>query len=1213
MVVASKRLKKYFEDLENKTKEIYDLANKARKSGIDPTDHVEIKLAKNMAERVFGLVSVVAPNLKEKELIERIHELEEKYGILDWRVALTIGLEIAEEKFGSFDTKKEAIEVGIRTGFAYHTVGIVAAPLEGFTELKIKKRRDGKEYFSIWFSGPIRGAGGTAAAFCVLLSDYIRKKTGYFPYDPDENEVKRYITELSDYNDRVTNLQYNPSEKELAFLIRHLPIEVSGDPTEDLEVSNYKDLPRIETNRIRGGMTLVMSMIALKAPKLWKRISKWGKDFDLEWFWLEEFLKIQEKAKAEKGVFLKEKEQSNDEDSRIKPNYAYISEIIAGRPVFSYPLRSGGFRMRYGRSRTTGLSAAAIHPSTMSVVEFIATGTQLKVEMPGKAASITSCDSIEPPIVLLNNGNVIKLRDPKYANKIKNQIKEIVYLGDILFNYGDFSENNHMLVPPGYCPEWWFVELESLIVKSGKTSQEEINSEFSSMFSEKTMKNYDIPSSFIPTLEESLNASKKYGVPLHPEHIFYWTQITISNLIEIYNVLKNQSSIKKDRVIIKIDKSIESFKRALELLGVEHELLNNENIVISKETAFSFLYNLGIKRKKDDLNSDFANAEYYDCIDFCLEKIKNIPINELKTPLDLINRLSDFKIKDKAGTFIGARMGRPEKAKMRQLIGSPQMLFPIGDEGGRLRSFNAALEKGFVTGDFSYFECPNCKNRTVFRKCEKCGSICDQLFYCDSCKEWMKEKICPKHNNENQFYYKDYKLNLKQIYENSNKLFKMNGNDLSPLVKGVRGTMNKDHLPEHFVKGILRAKHSVYVNKDGTVRYDMTELPITHFKPKEVNTSIEKLKELGYSEDIYGNPLEQEDQVLEIFPQDVILPLIPESFGQGADVVFKNVADFIDELLERVYGMDKFYNVEKREDLVGALVIGLAPHISAGTVGRIIGFSKSLSLTCSPLFHAALRRDCDGDEGCILLALDAFINFSQKFLPDRRGSRTMDAPLVLTVTLNPSEVDDMVLGMDVVWKYPLEFYDAALNYKMPYEIQIEQLKKRIGTEKQYENFGFTHPNQDFQQGLFASAYKIIPSMLDKLDKEMELAVKIRAVDESDVARLIIEKHFMKDLKGNLRKFSMQRFRCVNCNTIYRRPPLSGKCQKCNGKIIFTISEGSVLKYLKPSLELAEKYDVPTYLKQSLKIVEQRVYSMFGKEKERQEGLSKFLKPLKSSG
>jgi DNA polymerase II large subunit len=131
-------------------------------------------------------------------------------------------------------------------------------------------------------------------------------------------------------------------------------------------------------------------------------------------------------------------------------------------------------------------------------------------------------------------------------------------------------------------------------------------------------------------------------------------------------------------------------------------------------------------------------------------------------------------------------------------------------------------------------------------------------------------------------------------------------------------------------------------------------------------------------------------------------------------------------------------------------------------------------------------------------------------------------------------------------------------------------------------------------------------MEEKLKGQMEIAEKIRAVDQSDVARLVIEKHFLKDTKGNLKKFSMQEFRCVNCNEKFRRPPLIGKCTKCGGKIIFTISEGSVVKYLEPSISLAKKYNVPPYLQQSLELLKRRVEDIFGKDKEKQEGLGKWF-------
>ena len=130
-------------------------------------------------------------------------------------------------------------------------------------------------------------------------------------------------------------------------------------------------------------------------------------------------------------------------------------------------------------------------------------------------------------------------------------------------------------------------------------------------------------------------------------------------------------------------------------------------------------------------------------------------------------------------------------------------------------------------------------------------------------------------------------------------------------------------------------------------------------------------------------------------------------------------------------------------------------------------------------------------------------------------------------------------------------------------------------------------------------------MREKLEGQMGIAEKVSAVDTSDVARLVIEKHFIKDIKGNLRKFSMQQFRCVGCNTKFRRPPLIGKCTECGGKIIFTISQGSVIKYMGPALQLAKKYDLNQYLIETLENTQQRIDEVFGKEMERQEGLDKW--------
>src|SRR3989344_6648940 len=89
---------------------------------------------------------------------------------------------------------------------------------------------------------------------------------------------------------------------------------------------------------------------------------------------------------------------------------------------------------------------------------YIAIGTQLKVERPGKATVLGSCDSIEGPVVKLKNGDVLILQDIEEAKKAAKDVDEILYLGDILIPYGDFLNRAHKLIPVGYCNEWWALE-----------------------------------------------------------------------------------------------------------------------------------------------------------------------------------------------------------------------------------------------------------------------------------------------------------------------------------------------------------------------------------------------------------------------------------------------------------------------------------------------------------------------------------------------------------------------------------------------------------------------------------------------------------------------------------------------------------------------------------------------------------------------------------
>ncbi|MFC1755171.1 DNA polymerase II large subunit [Thermoproteota archaeon] len=947
MVAASEEMQKYFEELQSKCKEVHEIAVKARAQGYDPSEEVEVQLAANMAERVVGLISVIAPQIIDSGVVERIIELEKEYGVLDWRVALKIAEEVAQEKFCKFENKKEAAEVGVRVGFAYGTVGVVSSPLEGLINIDIKKRRDGKgEYFCLNYGGPVRNAGGTAASWSVIIADYVRKKTGYAEYDPDENEIKRCHTELEDYHERVTNLQYFPSKPESEFLIKVLPVEISGDASEDKQVSNYKDLPRVPTNKIRSGFCLIhSSCIPLKAPKLWKQLSAWGKDFDMDhWNFLEKFLKIQKEEKAKSSGTVKKKDESAKEDQpKIKPVYTYIADLVAGRPVIGQPLANGALRLRYGRSRFSGFSAQCIHPASMHVMnDFIATGTQLKVERPGKGAAFTPCDTIEGPVVKLKDGSVERLDTEQEAKHVKKNIKEVLYLGDVLINYGDFFDRAHSLVPAGYCEEWWVQETEKSIVDMfGSLETEKVASylDMSGPFVQKMLKN---PFTVKPTPQQAIILAKRLNSYFHPYWTFFWESIKpkqLKTLVEWFSKMKVERSENAiEKIILPLE---EEPKRVLELLGVPH-IVATEYVVINKDNSTVLLEILFSKHKQEELSAIIEE-------------------NKEKSTLEIVNNISEIKQRDKCGVFIGARMGRPEKAKMRKMTGSPHVLFPIGEEGGRLRCFQSALDAGKVRAEFPIFKCEDCNRETVLSVCEVCDKKTRKLYFCNMCGVVDGEKC--QHGEAATYMRKD--IDIKHYF--THILKKLDMKTYPDLIKGVRGTSNRDHIPEHLMKGILRAKYDISVNKDGTIRYDCSELPVTHFKSKEIRTSIEKLQELGYTHDIKGKPLEDPDQVIEIKPQDIIIPCCPDSPEEGSDEILYRTTLFIDDLLEKMYGLPRFYNLKSRDDLVGHMIVGLAPHTSAGTLGRIIGFSKTQAFLSHFLMHAAMRRDCDGDESCLFL------------------------------------------------------------------------------------------------------------------------------------------------------------------------------------------------------------------------------------------------------
>jgi len=1126
-------LESYFAALKSKSEHMYSIAEAARAKMLDPQPFVEIIPTKDVAERVEGIVGPKGIGA----LIKKLEAEGKGRDIIAHEIVKKI---ITREFDCKIDDKAKLIEQAVRTGVGILTEGVLVAPTEGIEKVEINQNPDGSDYVSIFFAGPIRSAGGTIAALAVVLADVARMHFGIGNYRPTDTECERYLEEITLYDARKARLQYKPTDNEIKYLVKNCPVCVDGAPTEEFEVSAYRDLPRIKSNFVRGGIGLVLCEgVAQKAAKVLKYTKKIG----LDWSWLEPLIKVGKKEGA--GGY------------ELKPNDKYLDDIVAGRPIFSYPMRAGGFRLRYGRCRDSGIMGKAIHPATMYIVNsFLAIGTQMKVERPGKGCVVAPCTTILGPVVKLKDGSVVDVNASKLAQEILPQVEEILFLGDLLVSFGDFSKANHPLVPGAWCEEWF----------------------------EKIAKKKNLNVKHNMSAGEAIKFSRQHGIALHPKYTYFWHDIKSAQLKELAQWLCNArlhaGILKLDYVTVEHSPA----KRVLELLCIPHKI-EKGNIRIDGETAFALLKSLGI------LVDAKLTMSHFDAV-----------FDAQKSALENVKSLSGIEIMPKSPTYVGSRMARPEKAKERAMKPPVHTIFPLGMAEknrsivklyGKMKDQQRTEGSG-IEVEISRMQCRSCGKIIFSTKCG-CGGMARQTFFCFRCNKQSAFETCPVCKSAAKLFDKR-SIDLVGAFDEAK--VKCGIVSLPNDVKGVKGLMSISKMPENLQKGILRAKHGITIFRDGTCRFDCTDMPLTHFRPKEVDVEVKKLRELGYTHDVYGKPLERGEQVLELKCQDVLLA------DRGAEFFLK-VAAFVDELLVCTYGLAPFYNMKKREDLVGQLVIGLSPHTSAGVLSRIIGFTKARVGYAHPYFHCAKRRNADGDEDTLILMMDGLLNFSKSYLPAGNGG-TMDSPLVLTLKIDPSEVDDEAHAMDICADYPLEFYEATMRFASTSDVKLNRVKDVLGTAGQYSGMMFTHDTGDINEGPSITTYVQFEEMEEKVNAQLALENSLRCVDAKDVAERIILSHFLPDLYGNLRSFSRQIFRCIGCNAKYRRVPLVGKCPKCGGKILLTINKGGIKKYLDISMRMVERYSLPEYLKQRLILLHSDIDSVFEDEQQKQVGLSDFM-------
>ena len=1092
----------YYSNLSNETYTIFEHAALAKSTLIDSSGIIEPKIAFDLADRVAKMHEIdIADPLRE---ILKINGKELS--------ALILAKDIALGKYSLPDASlEEKLDLAVRVGLAIITEGVTIAPLQGISEVKIKKNKDGTDYLSVSIAGPMRSAGGTESAVTLLIADHVRKIAGLSKFQANsfDDETGRFVEELRIYEREASSFQFHILDEDIEHVISNLPVELAGVDTDPYEVVNHKGMTRIQTNRVRGGALRVLNDGLIgRSKKLLKRIEMYNLD---GWEWLNDL-----KGAVQTG--------DNQEDAAAKR----MREVITGRSVLSMPNKLGGFRLRYGRACNTGFAAVGFHPVVAEILDHtIAVGTQVKIDIPGKGATVGFVDSIETPTVRLFNGDVVKIRDVKHGIEIKNKIEKILHLGDVLITFGDFLENNAQLIPSGYVEEIWIEELKQIIPKF------EPDNQYLKQFLTK-----------IPTVDEALKISLDFKFSLHPHYLYFWDKISPEELIQLLEPKNFNENF--------IEYSIGT-KKILEKLGTPHKL-ENQSIILENDEAKIF---------------------------FNLLFVTKPTINDLSIP-ETLSKSSKIKINNKFSTSIGVRIGRPEKAAARQMKPPTHVLFPISDKGGPTRDLLKASRNEHFFANIHNRHCQQCNEPSIGIKCSKCGTKTTITFRCNNCRDTLTEPYCEKCKRKAPAHsHKKFPLKSRLLLAQE----KMGLRAKEPF-KGLKELINQDKIAEPLEKGLVRQNLGLTTFKDGTVRFDATNSPLTQFKPSWIGTSIEKLKELGYSHDIDGKPLENEDQIIELRMQDVV---IPNESGR----YLVSTCKYIDTLLVKFYGKSSFYNVNNTEELIGHLIIGLAPHTSVGIVGRIIGYTETHVCFGTPNWHSAKRRDADGDADSIMLLMDSLLNFSRQFLSDRIGG-LMDAPLLVQPLVLPHESQPQAHNLEVTKILPLEFFESTFQQSKASDVtSVEIIKSRLETKRQFYDYYFTHSTSSLTTSKSRSAYSTLGSMLDKFDMQVKNAELIDVVNPSELVSNVISTHLVPDIMGNLRAYARQSFRCTACGKSYRRMPLIQTCV-CGHKLIATITRGSVEKYLKLAKRLVDKYDVGEYQRGRIHALSDEIELVFGK-------------------
>lgn len=557
--------------------------------------------------------------------------------------------------------------------------------------------------------------------------------------------------------------------------------------------------------------------------------------------------------------------------------------------------------------------------------------------------------------------------------------------------------------------------------------------------------------------------SEKYRIPLYPPYTFFLQLLSVSEILTLREMIKSFLTEEIPQLIFR-----GSAKSLLEKALVPFKIIGEE-IYIEGDNALA-LYHL--------LRPD--------------KELKEIPAP--LSSLELLSHLSGLQIPNRLSSFASLSF----KIKMEQetkKVEKPHSIFPLGDY---YHVSTDILDHETIYIELANLYCDHCSIFTLSRRCPKCGTLTKLMYFCEYCRKVTTQEkceICGLRTKPN--YLKG--INITEEINQQSELIGLK--PLKPLI-GIEELKSSIKIPEPLSKGIVRQYHALTVDRDATIKFSTYLCHANILKVSDLNISLEKIKQMGYETDIFGEELTSGNQYIQLKPYDIII-------SREMAKLFLKITKYLDELLVRLYKMEEFYNIEVPEDLLGHLVLVVPEGTNTGIILRIIGFTNDDASYAHPLISKMFNINYGFQKGEFTLLVDTLLNFSRYYIEEESDG------------------------------FPFFIQPVLKTHVESKTLHVTHINLKRGP---------------IDKNSFKDAY-------EALQFQLQLIKEANIFSKKEVFYQIMRDIVVKNLLNFVANATTGKFICSGCNLLLRRIPLSRKCPACRREVKSLFSPSTFSKPL----------------------------------------------------